>query len=36
MVLLIDESGWVKKGTKSVGVAHQYCGNVREIAFKRE
>ncbi|MDC7218132.1 MAG: transposase, partial [Spirochaetales bacterium] len=24
--LLIDESGWVKKGTKSVGVDHQYCG----------
>lgn len=26
--LLIDESGWVKKGNKSVGVGHQYCGNV--------
>jgi SRSO17 transposase len=26
--LLIDESGWVKKGGKSVGVGHQYCGNV--------
>ena len=26
--LLIDESGWVKKGDKSVGVGHQYCGNV--------
>lgn len=26
--LLIDESGWVKKGKKSVGVGHQYCGNV--------
>jgi SRSO17 transposase len=26
--LLIDESGWVKKGTKSVDVDHQYCGNV--------
>ncbi len=30
--LLIDESGWVKKGTKSVGVAHQYCGNVGKTA----
>jgi SRSO17 transposase len=26
--LVIDESGWVKKGIKSVGVGHQYCGNV--------
>lgn len=26
--LIIDESGWEKKGDKSVGVAHQYCGNV--------
>jgi SRSO17 transposase len=26
--LLIDESGWVKKGDKSVGFGHQYCGNV--------
>jgi SRSO17 transposase len=30
--LLIDESGWVKKGTKSVGVDHQYCGNVGKTA----
>lgn len=30
--LLIDESGWVKKGTKSVGVGHQYCGNVGKTA----
>lgn len=25
---IIDESGWVKKGDKSVGVGWQYCGNV--------
>ena len=30
--LLIDESGWVKKGNKSVGVGHQYCGNVGKIS----
>ena len=30
--LLIDESGWVKKGEKSVGVDHQYCGNVGKTA----
>jgi len=30
--LLIDESGWVKKGDKSVGVSHQYCGNVGKTA----
>ena len=30
--LLIDESGWVKKGVKSVGVDHQYCGNVGKTA----
>ncbi|MGD9556862.1 MAG: IS701 family transposase [Mangrovibacterium sp.] len=30
--LIIDESGWEKKGKKSVGVAPQYCGNVGEIA----
>jgi SRSO17 transposase len=30
--LLIDESGWVKKGDKSVGVGHQYCGNVGKTA----
>ena len=30
--LLIDESGWVKKGGKSVGVDHQYCGNVGKTA----
>lgn len=32
MGLLIDESGWVKKGQKSVGVGHQYCGNVGKTA----
>ena len=30
--LIIDESGWVKKGNKSVGVGHQYCGNVGKTA----
>jgi len=29
--LIIDESGWVKKGDKSVGVGWQYCGNVGKI-----
>ena len=27
-----DESGWVKKGDKSVGVGSQYCVNVGKIA----
>jgi SRSO17 transposase len=30
--MVIDESGWVKKGDKSVGVGHQYCGNVGKTA----
>ena len=30
--LIIDESGWEKKGEKSVGVAPQYCGNVGKVA----
>jgi len=30
--LIIDESGWVKKGDKSVGVGRQYCGNVGKLA----
>jgi len=30
--LIIDESGWVKKGDKSVGVGWQYCGNVGKIS----
>lgn len=30
--LIIDESGWIKKGDKSVGVGRQYCGNVGKIA----
>ena len=30
--LIIDERGWVKKGHKSVGVGHQYCGNVGKLA----
>jgi SRSO17 transposase len=29
--LIIDESGWVKKGDKSVGVGRQYCGNVGKV-----
>lgn len=31
-VLLIDESGMVKQGEDSVGVAHQYCGSVGKVA----
>jgi SRSO17 transposase len=30
--LLIDESGWEKKGNKSVGVGRQYCGNVGNVS----
>jgi SRSO17 transposase len=30
--LIIDESGWVKKGDKNVGVGHQYCGNLGKIS----
>lgn len=30
--MLIDETGWVKKGVKSVGVGHQYCGNVGKVS----
>lgn len=30
--LIIDESGWVKKGYKSVGVGWQYCGNVGKVS----
>jgi SRSO17 transposase len=29
--LIIDESGWEKKGKKSVGVAPQYCGNAGKV-----
>lgn len=29
--LIIDESGWEKKGDKSVGVSPQYCGNVGKV-----
>mgnify|MGYP002634136804 CR=1 FL=1 len=31
-VMLIDESGVVKQGDHSVGVAHQYCGSVGKVA----
>ena len=31
-ILVVDETGFVKKGTKSVGVAPQYCGAVGKIA----
>jgi len=30
--LILDESGWEKSGKKSVGVAHQYIGQVGKIA----
>jgi SRSO17 transposase len=30
--LIIDESGWVKKGDHSVGVGHQHCGNVGKLS----
>lgn len=33
--LLIDKSSWVKKGTKSVGVDHQYFKNVGKTAISQ-
>ena len=31
-VLMVDESGFVKKGQESVGVARQYCGTLGKVA----
>jgi len=30
-VLIVDETGFVKKGTESVGVARQYCGTLGKV-----
>ena len=30
-VLIFDESGFVKKGNDSIGVARQYCGNIGKV-----
>jgi hypothetical protein len=34
-VLIVDETGFLKKGTKSAGVARQYSGTPRESANRR-
>ncbi len=33
--LIIDESGWSKKGNKSVGVGWQYCGNLGKVSNRQ-
>jgi SRSO17 transposase len=30
-ILIFDESGFVKKGSDSIGVARQYCGTIGKV-----